>query len=190
MKFHVLLLTGLIGLLFTAPAYAGCWAPLQQDGSIRFSISQAGAPLNGTFGAYDGLICITPGDDKADRIEVRITMASVDTRLPELDTALRGADFFDVARWPQGLFKSESVRALGGNRYEVRGQLTLRDVTRDITVPFTFTPDAGQGAQLEGKLVIQRLDYHIGLGQWSDTRWVGNQVDITFSVSLRAITQH
>ncbi|HEX5339643.1 MAG TPA: YceI family protein [Gammaproteobacteria bacterium] len=180
----------LIGILFTVGADAGCWVPVPAASRISFNISQAGAPLQGTFGDYDGLICIGTDDATADHIKVQIRTSSVNTQLPELDEALRGADFFDVAHWPQATFESESVRALGQGHYEVQGKLTLRDVTRSLKVPFTFNPGSKDGARLEGHLSIQRLDYHIGLGQWADTRWIGNQVDIEFSVMLKPVKQH
>lgn len=188
MKKALAVLLGLGGLLAGSAAGAACWAPVPDAGKISFQVSQAGAPLQGTFSKYDGQICLDPGNIAASRIQVRVTTASVDTQLRELDEALRGADFFDVSRWPQATFVSDSVRALGQNRYEVKGKLTLRDVTRSIDVPFTFDQAAGGTARLTGKLSIQRLDYHIGLGQWADTRWVGNNVEVSFSVTLKPAT--
>lgn len=192
MKYAAVILLGLSSLLGAMRVDAACWAPLLKASQITFSINQAGAPLQGTFGDYDGLICIDPANGKDDHIRVRIRTASVNTQLPELDEALRGADFFDTARWSQALFESSSVRALGQNRYQVQGKLSLRDVTRDISVPFTFQTNVDGSARLAGQLTLQRLDYHIGLGQWADTRWVGNQVNITFSVVLKPVpkSQH
>jgi polyisoprenoid-binding protein YceI len=175
----------LAGLLANRAIHAACWIPVPAAGKISFQVSQAGAPLQGTFSKYDGQICLDPDNVAASRIQVHVATASVDTQLPELDEALRGDDFFAVSRWPQATFVSDSVRSLGQNRYEVKGKLTLRDVTRSIDVPFTFDQVAGGNARLTGKLSIQRLDYHIGLGQWADTRWVGNSVDVSFSVTLK-----
>lgn len=165
-------------------ATAACWQPVPGANSIVFTTTQAGAPFQGQFKQFDGLVCLGQGSGQDDRMQVSVQTASVDTDLPELDEALRGPDFFDTARWPQASFTSESVKALGNNHYQVTGRLTLRDVTREITVPFTFTPIAGGGARLEGKLDFERLDYHIGLGQWQDTRWVGDRVEVTFAVAL------
>ncbi|MGH7487377.1 MAG: YceI family protein [bacterium] len=185
MKHGVMILVTLAGMLIAGGVRATCWMPVLATSKISFDISQAGAPLQGTFSDYSGRICIDPDQPASDRIQVQIRMASVDTQLPELDEALRGADFFDVAHWPQANFESDSVQALGNDHYEVKGKLTLRDVTRSITVPFTLQTGADGAAQLAGQLSIQRLDYHIGLGQWADTQWVGNQVSISFSVALK-----
>lgn len=171
--------------LGTAPlAAAACWQPVPAANSIVFNTTQAGAPFQGQFTKFAGVVCLGEGSGRDDRMQVSVQTASVDTDLPELDEALRGPDFFDTRRWPQASFISESVKALGDDHYQVTGKLTLRDVTREITVPFTFTPIAGGGVRLEGKLEFERLDYHIGLGQWRDTRWVGDRVEVTFSVAL------
>lgn len=176
----------LAGALAGTPSLtaAACWIPVPAANSIVFNTTQAGAPFQGQFKQFGGLVCLgqSPGQD--DRMQVSVQTASVDTDLPELDEALRGPDFFDTVRWPQASFTSESIKTLGDNHYRVTGKLTLRDVTHEITVPFTFTPTAGSGARLNGKLDFERLDYHIGLGQWQNTRWVGNQVEVTFSVAL------
>jgi polyisoprenoid-binding protein YceI len=190
MKKMPVILLALFGMLVSGNVAATCWAPVPQASKISFDISQAGAPLQGTFSDYSGQICIGAVNSSTEGIQVQIRMASVDTQLPELDEALRGADFFDVARWPQATFKSDSISALGQGRYQVQGRLTLRDVTRSITVPFTLQPAADGSARLVGELDIQRLDYHIGQGQWADTRWVGNQVRISFSVMLKPVQSH
>lgn len=190
MKSTINILVVLAAILIATRVDATCWIPVTQGSKISFDISQAGAPLQGTFSDFSGRICIGAGSDTADHIQVQIRMTSVDTQLPELDAALRGPDFFDVAHWPQADFVSDSVKILGQDHYRVEGKLTLRDVTRSITVPFTLQRVAGGDARLAGKLDIQRLDYHIGLGQWSDTRWVGNQVEIIFSVMLKPVSVH
>ncbi len=167
---------------------AECWALVPQAGKIVFTGTQAGAPVHGTFSEYAGRVCIHAGDPAASRIRVSVRTASVDTQLPELDKALRGPDFFNSARWPQAMFDSESVKPLGPGRYQVTGKLTLRDVTREISVPIRLTPAGGGDARLSGQWSLQRLDYHIGLGQWADTEWVGNRVEILFSVALKPVT--
>lgn len=185
MRVAVFLMLG--GVLVCSPALAAaaCWAPVPAANSIVFNTTQAGAPFQGQFTQFSGLVCLSANAAEPGLIRVQVQAASVDTGLPELDDALRGPDFFDVTRWPQASFVSESVKAVNAGHYQVTGKLTLRDVTRAITVPFSFTPAAGGGARLQGMLDFERLDYHIGLGQWRDTHWVGNEVDVKFSVMLR-----
>lgn len=169
-------------------AAAACWAPVPAANSIVFNTTQAGAPFRGQFDKFTGVVCLDQPRAQDNRIQVNIQTASVDTGLPELDGALRGPDFFEVSRWPQASFTSTSIKTLNAGHYEVTGKLTLRDVTREISVPFTFTHTATK-AELQGTLAFERLDYHIGLGQWQDTRWVGDRVEVKFSVSLTPDTK-
>ena len=72
-----------------------------------------------------------------------------------------------------------------GARFEAQGKLTIRDVTRPVRLPFTFVVAAdGRTARLSGGTTIQRLDFGVGQGEWNDTTWVGNAVDIHFDLAL------
>ena len=181
-------ITGLVllaSLLAISTVQAACWSPAPAVSKISFKIDQAGAPMKGAFTDYSGIICIDAKNPSADRIQVKISMTSVDTQLPELTKALRGPDFFDVAQWPNATFISDTVHKTGPDQYEVDGKLTLSNVTRQIKVPFTLHRKVSDSPELTGQLTIKRLDYNIGLGQWKNTQWVGNQVNISFNVSLK-----
>ena len=189
-RIAIVIAVGSLALGAAPFASAACWAPVPAANSIVFTTTQAGAPFQGQFKQFGGLVCLGQGPGQDDRMQVSVRTVSVDTDLPELDDALRGPDFFDVSRWPQASFVSTSIKVLSAGHYEVTGKLTLRNVTREITVPFSFTPAAGGSARLQGTLDFKRLDYDIGLGQWRDTRWVGDKVDVKFSVTLVPANQH
>ena len=168
----------------TAVAGAECWRPEPAPSKVVFVASQAGAPFEGAFRKFSGCICLDPANLEAGNIDITIDTAAVDTGIPEFDDALRGADFFDTARWPTAHFASTGIKSMGVGKYSVRGRFTLRDITREIEVPFSMAPAQGGGMQLTGETVIKRLDYDIGLGEWRDTRWVGDDVVLRFDVAL------
>lgn len=171
-----------LSLCAAAPAMAECWAPRAGDGQVGFTARQAGAAFRGRFASFSGQVCIA----EQSRIRVAVRTASVDTRLPELDEALRGPEFFDARRWPQASFESDAVKALGGGRYEVAGRLTIRDVTRSLVVPFTLRPEAGADrARLEARMTLLRLDYGVGIGQWADTRWLDDAVELSIALTMQ-----
>lgn len=177
------------GMLFAvaAPLFAACWKPVATPSALAFEVKQPGdAVITGEFTRYDGVVCLDPDNPGPGRINLDVETASVDTRLPELDQALKGPTFFDSSRWPQATFRSESVHRLkSSDRYEVRGKFTLHGVARDITVPFTFIvePD-GKSASLQGTTTIKRLDYGIGQGQFADAQWAADDVKLEFTVKL------
>ena len=166
-----------------ATAHADCWTSVPEGSSVTFNASQAGSAMQGTFHKYDAQLCL---DKSGGSLHVSVQTGSVDTQLPELDEALRGTDFFDVTRWPAAVFQSDALKPLGNGRYQLSGKLTIRDQTRDVVLPFTWTVQGeGKSARLEGQLRIKRLDYQVGQGQWADTHWVGDPVDLTFAVIFR-----
>jgi len=178
----------LSALLASAGAHAapGCWTPVPEQSAITFSVDQAGAPLMGTFKAYTASVCLEPKDGTVGSVQVEVQTASANTEVPELDDALKDSDFFDVAHWPKATFVSESMKQTGPGRFAVTGKLTIRDVTREVVVPFGWQPAAdGKSAKLSAQLSIQRLDYKIGQGQWADPKWVGNKVDLGFTVAFK-----
>jgi len=63
---------------------------------------------------------------------VKVNVASIDTREPRRDTHLRSADFFDVERFPTMTYAAKSVEGDGDGRYRIIGDLTIRDVTREV----------------------------------------------------------
>lgn len=182
----VLLYPALVLALFHSGSVAAdCWKPMPAAGSLTFSATQAGAAMPGEFKSYTGSLCLDAADATQDKLLVQVDTASASTQLPELDEALRGADFFDTAHWPQAKFESDSIKLTAPGHYSVTGRLTVRDVTRSVTVPFTWVPAAdGKHAKLQAVLTIQRLDYRVGQGQWADTQWVGNPVALSFSIDF------
>lgn len=173
----------LAALVGSAGASTECWRPEPAPGTVTFVATQAGAPFEGSFDRFEGRICLDPAHPEEGRIEVSVDTASVNTGLPEFDDALMGAEFFDSAHWPQATFASDSIESGGDNQFKVRGRFTLRDVTRDIEVPFALEQQ-GDGALIKGEARINRLDYNVGLGEWRDTRWVGDPVILKFAVKL------
>ena len=174
-----------LAAVFTVPAvHAACWQPVLGGSKIIFTASQAGAPMQGTFHQYDAKLCL---DGTGGTLQVSVQTASVDTQLAELDDALRGEDFFDAKRWPTAVFQSDSLKSLGNGRYQLTGKLTIRDQTREITLPFTWTPAPdGNSAMLVGQFALKRLDYKVGQGQWADTQWVGDPVGLAFSILFKS----
>ncbi len=178
---------GLMSMLLaacTTMACAECWRPDVVPSQVVFVASQAGAPFEGSFRKFSGNICLDPASPETGNIEITIDTAAVDTGIPEFDDALRGADFFDTARWPTAHFASTGIKPMGDGKYSVHGRFTLRDVTREIEVPFSMAPAQSGRMQISGETVIKRLDYNIGLGEWRDTRWVGDEVTLRFTVAL------
>jgi len=186
---RLIMLFGL-ALLWSGAACAGCWKPVLSPKSLTFVASQAGAPFPGEFKSYTALLCLDDKDPAKDTLTVQVDLNSVDSGLDEMDEALKGEDFFDTAHSPKGSFVSDSVKLVSPGHYLVAGKLTLRGVTKPVSVPFIFTPAAGgKQARLDAKTSLQRRDYGIGKGQWDDPQYVGLAVDVIFAITLAPANQ-
>jgi polyisoprenoid-binding protein YceI len=154
------------------------------DGSVlTFTAVQQDAEFEGRFESFDAAIEFAADALSSSAFDVTVDIASVNTDYDDRDETLRGPEFFDAERWPQGRFEASRFESLGGDAYEAVGELTLRDQTRPLTVPFTFTP-RGTAAELTGEVVISRLEFGIGQGEWTDTTWVGDEVTVRFRLNL------
>jgi polyisoprenoid-binding protein YceI len=177
----------LLAALCAQPAFAAApWSMDAQSSRLRFTAVQAGGEFDGEFRRFDAGIRFDPADLAGSRFTVTVDTASVDTKDADRDGILRGPEFFDVARWPSARFETTGFTALGATRFEASGRLTMRDVTREVRLPFEFVIDPGGGAaSMKGGTRVQRLDFGIGQGEWQDTTWVGNEVGIAFELRLR-----
>ena len=95
--------------------------------------------VRGKFTDFEVTINADPENIEASSVEVRIRVASLNTHNEQRDAHLRSEDFFDVARWPEIVFRSTAVEEIDDNALTVSGDLTIRDVTKRITVPVDFT---------------------------------------------------
>ena len=177
-----------LGLLLTlAPAWgASPWSTDLAASKLTFVATQAGGEFEGRFARFTPVIVFDPADLAHSRFAVEVDTASAQTGEGDRDKVLTGKDFFAVEQWPRAHFETTALRAAGAGGFEASGRLTLRNVTREVRLPFTFTAGAdGKTARLAGGTTVQRLDFGVGQGEWLDTKWVGNEVRIRFELALK-----
>jgi len=155
--------------------------------SLQFVFNQAGAKNDGKFTKYD--VSFTPAGDATapSALNVVVQVSTLDTGDKDRDSTLRGADLFNVAKFPQAKFAATKITKLTGDKYEAVGKLTIRDASRDVKIPLTFKTVTEGGKPvgvMTGEIVIKRLDYGVGQGEWKSTEWVDNEVTVKFSLRL------
>ena len=159
--------------------------------SIGFTVKHFFTPVAGTFNEVLGSFLFDPENLDGSAIDVRIPVASIDTRNAKRDKHLQSEDFFDAKRWPDMHFVSERIEKSGENRFTVFGKLTIRDVTEDVVLPFKLDiapdpADAGQVvARVTGGLTISRTKFGVGRDEWRDTKIVGDEVGLQIDVLAR-----
>lgn len=170
----------------TTLAYAATqWVLQPKQSELGFTATQAGAPFQGKFEKYTADIRFDPKDLATSRFEVKIDLASVNTEDAERDDTLKGEDLFAVQKWPTATYIAEGFQHQGGAKFSARGKLTLRGVTRDVPIQFTFENNS-TGAWLKGTGTIRRLDFGVGQGEWKDASvdGIANEVQVRYALLL------
>lgn len=147
--------------------------------SLTFGYKQMGVPLSGKFGQFSAQMRFDPAKLTRAQANITVNLASIDTGSTEADEEVSGKLWFNTRAYPTGQFVSTSVKALGGNRYQALGSLTLKGRTQPVIAVFTYQPD-GASAKFDGSFVLKRLDYAIGEGIWADIATVANEIQIGF----------
>lgn len=145
--------------------------------------------VRGAFSSFTGTAATGENLEGAS-INVEIDAASVDTRNADRDGHVRSADFFDVEKFPKITFTSTEVKAKGDDVLEVTGDLTIKDVTKSITIDFDFdgevTDPWGQiRVGFEGQVSIQRSDFGLNWNTALDAGGVlvSDKITLNFDVS-------
>jgi polyisoprenoid-binding protein YceI len=167
--------------LVAMPAVAADY--VQAPGSaLAFGGMYQGQPFSGRFPGFATTLSFDPQQPAAAKLDVTIPLATATTANADYDGELRGAAFFDSAKFPQAHYRATGFRSLGGNQYAADGTLSLHGVDKPVTLTFTWTP----GAQpvLAGKATVRRLDFGVGGGDWADTSLIPNEIAISTRVLL------
>jgi polyisoprenoid-binding protein YceI len=142
----------------------GTWTVDPIHSTIGFEVKHFGiSTFRGRFTGYEGTI--ETGDGSLERVEGTVRVDSVDVRDPQLAAHLQSEDFFDAANHPSIAFASTGARRVGDG-YELDGELTIRGVTRPVTLEvevdgFGDDPYGGQRLSVVGRGEIDRFDYGI-----------------------------
>ena len=145
---------------------AGEWTIDPSHSNVGFVARHAMVTkVRGAFNEFDGTAVVDP-DFARSRVNLVIQAASIDTRNDQRDEHLRSNDFFAMDTYPQITFASTAVAQTGPATLEITGDLTIKGVTRAVTVPFEFDglaadPFGNLRAGFEGSVAINRKDFRV-----------------------------
>ncbi len=150
--------------------------------AVQFEFRQMGVPIQGGFKRFVAQMAFDPARPEAARARIDIDLASIDAGSPEADEESAGRLWFNSKAYPKATFASSAIRALGNNRYEMHGTLTIKGRSRELVVPVSYSPGR-TAAVFEGAFTLQRLDFGIGEGMWADVDTVANAVKVKFRIA-------
>ena len=170
---------------------AGTWTLDPAHTRLGFSARHAMVTtVRGQFGEFEGTGVIDADNPAASTATVTIKAASIDTGVADRDGHLRSGDFLDVETYPALTFASTGVQLVDGNTWRVTGDLTIKDVTRPLTIDFEATgvardPFGNLRAGFEGETTINRKDWGLTWNAALETGGVlvSEKIKLTFDVS-------
>ncbi|WP_163784367.1 YceI family protein [Myxococcus vastator] len=157
---------------------------------IHFSVRHMViAKVRGSFRKYSGAVSLDEQDVTKSSVAVTIETASIDSGVEQRDNHLRSPDFFDVEKFPTITFKSTKVEKASGDGLKVTGNLTLRDITREVVLEAEQLgvgkdPWGNVKAAFEAKTSVDRRDFGLTWNQALETGGVlvGEKIEITIEV--------
>ncbi len=146
--------------------------------------------VRGSFNEVSGTGYFDAADPSRSKLEVVIEAASIDTRNGDRDAHLRSNEFFDMETYPQIRFVSTAVEAVDETTFRVPGDLTIKGVTKPVTIDFEYTgaavdPFGNQRIGLEGSVTVNRKDWGVSWNAPLEAGGVlvGEKVVLEFEVS-------
>jgi polyisoprenoid-binding protein YceI len=159
---------------------------------INFSVRHmVVSKVRGRFAKFAGVIDLNEDDLTHSTLEATIDAASIDTGTPERDAHLRSADFFDAEAFPTLRYRSRRIEALSGDRYRVIGDLTIRDVTREVPLEVEYggravDPWGNERAGFSARASLERKEFGLAWNQVLEAGGVlvGERVDIDIELEV------
>ncbi len=147
------------------------------ESRISFVSKQMGVPVEGQFGKFVAEVEFDPARPEAGKASIEIDLSSIDAGSADANVEVAGRKWFDIANHPLARFESSSVKALGDNRFEVRGPLSIKGRTKEVVASFSLRQEGNTGV-FEGAFPFKRIEFGIGEGIWADTDVVADEVQI------------
>ncbi|HEV7506225.1 MAG TPA: YceI family protein [Thermoanaerobaculia bacterium] len=158
---------------------------------VGFTVRHLVSNVRGRFNDFSGKVNMDSKNLPASSVEFHIKTTSIDTAVPDRDKHLRTADFFDVEKYPEISFKSDSIKATGKDKYDVTGTLTMHGVSKKVTLPVSFLgqakdPWGGTRAGFETSTTLNRKDYGIVWNKAVDNGGVLLGDDVKVDINIEA----
>lgn len=183
----------LAGAVFAPSAFAGNWKVVHEESRLGFTAVQTGSEFDGTF-EFTADMTFYRNRPEASVFDVEVDVTSVDTGSRQRDTTLADKAWFWFEQYPTAHFETKRIRRKEGNRFVAVADLTIKDNTHEVELPFTWEQD-GDFATMEGTvtavmrggLTMDRIRWDVGTGEWSEGDTIGRQVDVHVDLTLQHV---
>ena len=182
-------LTAAAAVLAASPVLADTYVIDKSHSDASFQIRHMMSKVRGQFTDYAGSINVDPAKPESASVEFTVKTASIDTANENRDKDLRSPNFFDVEKFPEITFKSTKIKATGKDKYDVTGTLTMRGVSKEVTLPVQFLgfgkdPWGNEKAGFAIDFTLNRKDFGLVWNKTLDTGGVLLGDDVWVSINL------
>jgi polyisoprenoid-binding protein YceI len=175
-------LAAALGFCLTGAAEAADrWEVRADESRLGFVATQQKFPFDGEFKEFEAEILFSPDDLAGSKVVVSVDIASFDSGSRDRDGQVGDRDWFSVKSFPTARYETTGFEALDDGSYKALGELTIRDKTQAVDLPFTLEID-GTVARMSGETRLDRRDFNVGTGQWRDDNFVGFPVTVKITL--------
>jgi len=180
-------------LLMTDNAFAETenWVIDKNHSNVYFDVRHTYAIVRGQFEEFSGTLQFDPDNLEMSSVSFEVNTQSINTGIAKRDNHLRSEDFFSVSEYPTMMFQSTGVKKKEGNQYTLEGNLTIKEKTAKVLIPFTYFGTRENPLQkgqmvagFETRFSINRLDYAVGSGKFFKMGVIGDEVDILITLEV------
>lgn len=179
--------SALLATLLVSASFNSFAAPrtlLPAESKIEFTVKEMGVPVTGEFKRFKGDIDFDPARLEKSSAVLSIEVGSLDTGSEEADAIAVAPEWLDKAHAPLAVFRSQTIRALGNDRFESKGTLSIRNKVRDIVLQFSRVDQPGGKTVFTGSFVIKRSEFGIGGGEWNQGGVIAEEIPVKAVLTL------
>ena len=162
--------------------------------SLGFTVRHAMVTnVRGSFGELEGTLHLDGAHPENSSASIDVDVASIDTGAPDRDTHLRSADFFDIEKFPRMTFRSTGAEEAGDD-YRITGDLTIKDVTKPLTIDLEFNgkatdPFGNERVGFEGSATLSRSEWSLNWNAALETGGMLVSDKVNLEIDVSAIKQ-
>jgi polyisoprenoid-binding protein YceI len=169
-------------IIFSANALiANAGAIDASKSSVTATFKQLGVAVDTKFKTFSGQIDFDAANAATAKAQLVLQVASFDMGDAEYNKEVQKKEWFNAAQFPQATFVTTAIKPISANKLQAQGKLTIKGKSLDVNVPIDFKQDA-KTQTFSGSLLIKRLYFNIGEGEWKDTDTLADDIIIKFNI--------
>lgn len=166
--------------IFLSLVLATNWTVDTGNAKVEFSVQGPFGAVNGTFSGLQATIRFDPGDLAGSSMQASVDAKTVSSGIGFRNHHLRSEEqYLNTDKYPRIAYRSTKIEKTGPG-YKAIGELTIKNVTRPVEIPFTFSANGSTGL-FKGSFTFRRMDFNIGKPGGS----IGDEITITLNVPVK-----